>query len=147
MRYIVLEEAFVIPELADRQPMPGGGVPSLPFRFRTAFAARCADRPPDFNEYRLPEMDEAGIDVQVLSLTVPGLQVDIAPETGRENARFSNDYLADAIAEHPDRFRGFAALPLQDPAAAAAELERAVTQLGFCGALVNDCVYGPGGRY
>jgi len=36
---------------------------------------------------------------------------------------------------------------LQDPAAAAAELERAVTQLGFCGALVNDCVYGPGGRY
>jgi 2,3-dihydroxybenzoate decarboxylase len=49
--------------------------------------------------------------------------------------------------QHPDRFCAFAALPLQDPAAAAAELERAVTQLGFCGALVNDCVFGPGGRY
>lgn len=92
-------------------------------------------------------MDEAGIDVQVLSLTVPGLQVDIEPELACSNARFVNEYTAQVVAKNPDRFQGFAVLPLQDPAAAAAELERAVHELGLCGALVNDCIYGPGGRY
>jgi 2,3-dihydroxybenzoate decarboxylase len=148
MRYIALEEGFFIPELAERQPMPHHvGMPPLPYRFKTEFGERVQRRLPDFSEYRLPEMDDAGIDIQVLSLTVPGLQVDIEPELARDNARFVNDYVAKVVSEHPDRFRAFAALPLQDPAAAAAELERAVTELGFCGALVNDCVYGPGGRY
>jgi 2,3-dihydroxybenzoate decarboxylase len=142
MRYIALEEAFFIPELAERQP-----IPALPLTFKTEFAEHIRPRLTDFSEYRLSEMDNAGIDIQVLSLTVPGLQVDIDPGLARDNARFANGYLAKAIGEHPDRFRGFAALPLQDPAAAAAELERAVTQDGLCGALVNDCVYGPGGRY
>jgi 2,3-dihydroxybenzoate decarboxylase len=148
MRYIALEEAFFIPELAERQPMPQVlGVPQLPYRFKSECAERYQRRLPDFTEYRLAEMDGAGIDVQVLSHTVPGLQIDIEPELACDNARFVNDYVAKVVSEHPDRFRGFAALPLQDPAAAAAELERAVTQLGLCGALVNDCVYGPGGRY
>ena len=142
MRYIALEEAFFIPELAERQP-----IPALPLTFKTEFAEHIRPRLTDFSEYRLSEMDNAGIDIQVLSLTVPGLQVDIDPGLARDNARFANEYLAKAIGEHPDRFRGFAALPLQDPAAAAAELERAVTQDGLCGALVNDCIYGPGGRY
>jgi 2,3-dihydroxybenzoate decarboxylase len=142
MRYIALEEAFFIPELAERQP-----IPALPLTFKTEFAEHIRPRLTDFSEYRLSEMDNAGIDIQVLSLTVPGLQVDIDPGLARDNARFANGYLAKAIGEHPDRFRGFAALPLQDPAAAAAELERVVTQDGLCGALVNDCVYGPGGRY
>jgi 2,3-dihydroxybenzoate decarboxylase len=142
MRYIALEEAFFIPELAERQP-----IPALPLTFKPEFAEHIRPRLTDFSEYRLSEMDNAGIDIQVLSLTVPGLQVDIDPGLARDNARFANEYLAKAIGEHPDRFRGFAALPLQDPAAAAAELERAVTQDGVCGALVNDCVYGPGGRY
>jgi 2,3-dihydroxybenzoate decarboxylase len=142
MRYIALKEAFFIPELAERQP-----IPALPLTFKPEFAEHIRPRLTDFSEYRLSEMDNAGIDIQVLSLTVPGLQVDIDPGLARDNARFANEYLAKAIGEHPDRFRGFAALPLQDPAAAAAELERAVTQDGLCGALVNDCVYGPGGRY
>jgi 2,3-dihydroxybenzoate decarboxylase len=142
MRYIALEEAFFIAELAERQP-----IPALPLTFKTEFAEHIRPRLTDFSEYRLSEMDNAGIDIQVLSLTVPGLQVDIDPGLARDNARFANEYLAKAIGEQPDRFRGFAALPLQDPAAAAAELERAVTQDGLCGALVNDCVYGPGGRY
>jgi len=142
MRYIALEEAFFIPELAERQP-----ILALPLTFKTEFAEHIRPRLTDFSEYRLFEMDKAGIDIQVLSLTVPGLQVDIDPGLARDNARFANEYLAKTIGEHPDRFRGFAALPLLDPAAAAAELERAVTQDGLCGALVNDCVYGPGGRY
>jgi 2,3-dihydroxybenzoate decarboxylase len=62
--------------------------------------------------------------------------------TARDHARFANDYLARVVDEHPDRFRGFAALPTQDPKAAAKELDRAVHELGFCGARVNDCFQG-----
>lgn len=145
MRYIALEEAFFIPELADLQPTSEHQL--LMRRLKPEYVERYERRLVDFTEYRLAEMDDAGIDIQVLSLTAPGLQVDIDAEQARDNARFANDYLAKVIGEHPDRFRGFAALPLQDPAAAAAELERAVTQHGLCGALVNDCVRGPGGRY
>jgi 2,3-dihydroxybenzoate decarboxylase len=147
MRYIALEEAFYIPELGERQPMTNNGIPKLQSRWNSDAAERFAARLPDFTEYRLPEMDEAGIDVQVLSLTVPGLQVDIEPELACSNARFVNDYTAEVVAKNPDRFQGFAVLPLQDPAAAAAELDRAVNELGLCGALVNDCIHGPGGRY
>ncbi len=147
MRYIALEEAFFIPELADLQPMSDIQRFWQPLGFKTEYAEQYQRRLTDFTEYRLPEMDDAGIDVQVLSLTAPGLQVDIDAERARDNAQFANDYLAKVVGEHPDRFRGFAALPLQDPAAAAAELERTVTQHGLCGALVNDCVHGPGGRY
>ncbi len=147
MRYIALEEAFFIPELAERQPISDTRPLMQSLGFKPESSEHCERRLSDFTEYRLPEMDDAGIDIQVLSLTVPGLQVDIDAERACDNARFANDYLAKVIGDHPDRFRGFAALPLQDPAAAAAELERAVTQHGLCGALVNDCITGPGGRY
>lgn len=133
MRYIALEEAFSIPELDDHRPSFWGEL-----RFSQRYATDFARRLPDFTEYRLPDMDAAGIDVQVLSLTVPGVQVDVDAATARDRARFANDYLARVVAEHPDRFRGFAALPMQDPRAAAGELGRAVRELGFCGALVND---------
>lgn len=134
MRYIALEEAFSIPGLAE--PMP-----QLSSR-ATDYTQEWLRKLPDFTQYRLPEMDAAGVDIQVLSLTVPGLQVDIDASTAREKAQRTNDYLAQVVAEHPARFRGFAALPLQDPAAAVAELHRCVTDLGFCGALVNDHLQG-----
>jgi 2,3-dihydroxybenzoate decarboxylase len=73
---------------------------------------------------------------------VPGLQVDIDAATARDRARSANDFLAQVICEHPTRFRGFAALPLQDVTAAVRELERCVSELGFCGALVNDHLQG-----
>jgi 2,3-dihydroxybenzoate decarboxylase len=57
-------------------------------------------------------------------------------------ARMANDFLASQIARHPERYNGFAALAMQSPEAAAAELERAVTQLGFCGAMVNGHTQG-----
>ena len=66
MRYIALEEAFSIPELTDRQPPPWPAN-----RFSQRHLADWARKLPDFTGYRLPEMDAAGIDVQVLSLTVP----------------------------------------------------------------------------
>jgi gamma-resorcylate decarboxylase len=91
----------------------------------------------DLDALRLAEMDAHGIDRAILSLNSPGIQgiPDIA--TAIDVARRANDVLADAIAQHPTRFSGFAALPMQDPDAAAAELTRAVRELGFKGALVN----------
>jgi 2,3-dihydroxybenzoate decarboxylase len=137
MRHIALEEAFSVPEW-NAEPDWGD------FPIDRELVASWVRKLRDVTEYRLPEMDEYGIDIQVLSLTVPGIQVDQDASTAQDNARFANDYLAQVISGHPDRFRGFAALPLQDPKAAVEELERAVHELGFCGALVNDHL---GGHY
>jgi predicted TIM-barrel fold metal-dependent hydrolase len=90
----------------------------------------------DLGELRLKEMDEAGIDLQVLSHGAPALQ-RIDAETAVPLARRTNDRLHQAILQHPARFAGFAVLPTADPKAAADELERAVTRLGFKGAMIH----------
>ena len=86
-------------------------------------------------------MDEAGIDMQVLSHANPGLQ-KMDAETAVRLARIANDRLAETVRAHPDRFAAFAAIPTPDPKAAADELDRAVTQLGFKGALINGTTNG-----
>jgi predicted TIM-barrel fold metal-dependent hydrolase len=86
----------------------------------------------DTGEQRLESMDAAGVDVQVLSLTSPGLE-QFDPALGMVLARKCNNELAEVIQRHPDRFVGFAALAPNDPEAAADELERAVDELGFKG--------------
>jgi predicted TIM-barrel fold metal-dependent hydrolase len=86
----------------------------------------------DLGEGRLEVMDRYGIDVQVLSLSAPGLE-QFPVEKGRALAAASNDALAEAIRRYPDRLRGYAALAPKDPEAAADELERAVTELGLIG--------------
>lgn len=86
----------------------------------------------DTGERRLESMDAAGIDVQVLSLTSPGVEW-FEPALGTILARKCNDQLTEVIQSHPDRFVGFAALAPNDPGAAADELERAVEELGFKG--------------
>jgi predicted TIM-barrel fold metal-dependent hydrolase len=86
----------------------------------------------DTGEQRLESMDAAGIDVQVLSLTSPGVE-QFDPAVGTPLARKCNDQLAEVIQSHPDRFVGFAALAPNDPEAAADELERAVKELDFKG--------------
>lgn len=138
MRYVALEEAFTIPDL----PVLSAGLASLETSFKPEFASWIGRRLPDLTQWRIPEMDEAGVEVQVLSHTVPGVQQDLEAGRAVELARAANDYLAGVIKQHPSRFAGFAALPLQDPAAAVAELHRAVGELGFCGALVNDYLAG-----
>ena len=135
--YIALEEAIAVPGLADRRPP----IP-LPTNVKPEFVADMLARLPDVARWRLPEMDENGIAVQVLSLTVPGIEADPDPARAVANAAFVNDHLAGVVEEHPDRFAAFAALPLQDPEAAVKELERAVSRLGLKGALVNDQVQG-----
>ena len=86
-------------------------------------------------------MDASGITVQVLSVAGPG--ADLVPgQAGIELARDYNDALAEACARHPDRYRGFAHLPMLSPEAAADELERSVKELGFHGVLVNGATDG-----
>ncbi|HEV8680033.1 MAG TPA: amidohydrolase family protein, partial [Stellaceae bacterium] len=99
------------------------------------------ERLEDVGALRLREMDEAGIDFQVLSHANPGLQgVDAA--TGVPLARRINDRLHEAVQRHPGRFAAFAAIPTADPKAAADELERTVTRLGFKGAMINGLTAG-----
>ncbi len=91
----------------------------------------------DIQDRRLREMDANGVELMILSLNAPTVQAVADPTAARDLARRTNDYLAAEIAKRPDRFRGFAALPLQDPGHAAEELRRCVRELGFVGALVN----------
>jgi len=78
----------------------------------------------DVTTGRLSAMGEAGLDVQVLSLNAPGIQAEKDASAAVSRAKAVNDLLAETIANNPDRFAGFAALPRQNPQAAARELER-----------------------
>src|SRR5215470_5859818 len=91
----------------------------------------------DLSSGRIAEMDRGGIEVCILSLVGPGIQAITNPNRAVEVARRANDHLAESIAKNSKRLKGFAALALQDPNAAAQELTRCIKELGFCGGLVN----------
>ena len=93
------------------------------------------DRQADLGEIRLKEMDAAGITMQVIANSSYQGITDVSKAV--DLAEANNDHLAERIAQHPDRFAGFAALPTQDPKAAAKELERAVRKLGLKGAMIE----------
>ena len=95
----------------------------------------------DLAEGRIASMDDAGIDVQILSYATPSAE-RLEPSVSRDLTRQANDAVAVAVSKYPDRFLGFATLPLLDPAAAARELERTVRDQGFVGALINGHVNG-----
>jgi 2,3-dihydroxybenzoate decarboxylase len=95
----------------------------------------------DFGELRIKEMDEAGVDIQVLSQGAPSLQ-NVGADVAVEMARRVNDRLAAVVAEKPDRFAAFAALPTADPAGAADELARTVEKHGFKGAMIHGTANG-----
>lgn len=86
----------------------------------------------DIGEKRLQKMDACGIDVQVLSLSAPGLE-QLPPAQGITLAVDSNNTLSEIIHRHPGRFAGYAALAPKNPETAADELERSVKELGFIG--------------
>jgi uncharacterized protein len=127
VRTIALEEHFLTPGLT---PPPGTGP-------LASWGPRIGDQLRDLGQERLASMDASGIDLQVISHVAPAAQGLAGPE-GVARAREANDRLAEAVAAHPDRFGGFATLPTADPAAAADELERAVTELGLAGAMINS---------
>lgn len=123
---IALEEHFAIPAtLADSQ----------------VFGAHVWDelgpRLTDFQDKRLRLMDASGVEIMIVSLNAPAVQAIWDVKRAISVAREANDVLASEIAKRPDRFMGFAALPMQDPDEAARELTRCVKELGFVGALVN----------
>ncbi|HEU0073754.1 MAG TPA: amidohydrolase family protein [Dehalococcoidia bacterium] len=127
---IALEEHYADPLLQAGAPRPdGGGQARSP-------TSGIFQRLPDLGEVRLRDMDAAGIDVQVLSHTPSPVQ-QLEPDKAVEMAIGANDRLAEAVARHPERFAGFAALPTPHPGAAAEELERCVRKLGFKGAMIH----------
>ncbi len=104
----------------------------------------------DVGERRLALMDRYGMERMIVSLNAPAVQKIHDTKKAIEVARRANDMLAEHIRKHPGRFSGFAALAMQDPDAAARELQRCIKELGFVGALVNgysqigspdNCVY------
>jgi 2,3-dihydroxybenzoate decarboxylase len=125
-KVIALEEHFTSPELRALR-----GEKDTPVQ-------RKLD---DLGELRIREMDEAGIDLQVISENNPATQ-NLDAETAIKLARASNDVLFEAVRQHPGRFAGFATLPTPDPKAAADELERAVNKLGFRGAMIMGLTHG-----
>ena len=146
MRKIAVEEAFLTPRMADamrdvalsdvkgsdafltKAMYLGGGVgPIAAFR----------DNLLDIEDRRLREMDELGIDMQILSLTAPGVQM-LEPALAGDVAAESNDYLADLIARHPGRFAGLASFAPQVPKEAVKEIERAAGPLKLNGLIVNS---------
>ncbi|HWI30573.1 MAG TPA: amidohydrolase family protein [Microbacterium sp.] len=124
---IALEEHFVTPAL-EHCIAPVGWPPDA---WRRVIAGLH-----DVDE-RLRQMDALDIERSVLSLGSDGIQGIASHERAIATAREANDALAELVASRPDRFSGFAAIPLQDPGAAADELGRAVGELGFVGALAN----------
>lgn len=129
-RVIALEEHYADPQLIDR--FEG---------WRNVQPGRIIDRLLDLGDLRLKEMDEAGIDVQILSHAPPATQVVETSDTVTLTQR-TNDFLHEAVRRHPSRYAAFAALPTANPAAAADELERTVAKLGFKGAMVHGLTHG-----
>lgn len=148
MRKIATEEAFATPELAAAWKEISRSAPStnldIPFvksifdspepgslrdQFRTALL--------DIEEERLRTMDAAGVDMHLLSVTIPGVQMFDA-DSATDHAIRANNYLAEAISRHPTRFAGLACFAPQSPSRAAREMERAITQLKLNGFIVNS---------
>ncbi|MFI1354538.1 amidohydrolase family protein [Streptomyces sp. NPDC020898] len=137
MRIVAVEEAFAVPG-AIRQEAAIRERTDVPEAIKREWYRRLDD----MTELRLADMDANGVDMQVLSYATPGLEVIEDPAEAVAVARQINDFLAQAVARRPNRFAGFAVLPLQDPKAAVVELRRAVRELGLKGVLFNDHVRG-----
>jgi hypothetical protein len=135
MRIVALEEHFVVPELVariDKAAIAARGWLGLNEGPLEAMREALADVGPQ----RLAAMDKAGVTVQVVSQSGPGADL-LPPDQGPAMARAYNDRLKQYVDAHPDRFAGFAHLPMTAPEAAADELQRAFEDLGFRGALIN----------
>jgi 2,3-dihydroxybenzoate decarboxylase len=132
---VALEEHFIIPSFLDYLAQ---GMPNVPAEAKATLIRRLLD----FGDERLSEMDSAGVRKSVLSISGPGVQCEPDTATAKRLAAEANDSLADVIADRPDRYGGFAHLAMQDPAAAADELERCIRDLGFSGAMINNHTLG-----
>ncbi len=142
MRVVALEEHFTVPALVKQRINPDA-IGARGFKPRKLAAGRVnpLELAPEMGERRLKSMDDAGVTVHVISNTGPG--PDLVPGAdGVTLARELNDQLAAMCAKHPKRFAGWAVLPMASPKDCAAELKRAVKDLGFVGAMINGTCEG-----
>ena len=134
-RRIATEEGFLSPGvLAQNSRTQIPGVPLISATGPTAGVARVLT---DLDAARIAAMDADGIDMQLLLLSSPGVQV-FERATAVALAAEANDYAAAACRRHPTRFAALAAIAPQDPGTAAKELERATRTLGLKGAVINS---------
>jgi 2,3-dihydroxybenzoate decarboxylase len=146
-RRIATEEAWAPPELIkeyrrilDNRLIDDPGFNSLWGYYGTSPSERSRTllaKIQKLDESRLADMDASGIDMQLLLLTAPGVQV-LDKANAVSMAKLSNDMVADAVRKYPTRYAALAAVAPQDPAAAAKELERSVKTLGLKGAVINS---------
>lgn len=147
-RCIAIEEAFVTHAIADgwRHVLSSGQVePGFAKMGSSIFADTPGNmllhsRLLDIGPGRIRHMDEVGVDLQLLSLTAPGVQV-FEPDLATRLATDANDILADAVRANPERLAGLAAIAPQDPPAAAKEVGR-TRKLGLCGLIINSHTFG-----
>ena len=132
MRTITLEEHFASPGFLDG---PGRDLKARAQQFGQR-AAQLLEQLCDLGEKRIADMDAAGIDVQVLSLTSPGTE-QLEATDSVSMASDANNLLAEAVKKNPNRLAGFATLPTATPEKAADELERMVREHDFKGAVIN----------
>jgi uncharacterized protein len=133
MKTITLEEHFATPGFLNG---PGRDLKEQAEKYNNARAITLMPQLCDLGDHRIAEMDRAGIDMQILSLTAPGVE-QLEPSEAIALATETNDFVADAIKKHPSRFGGFATLPTAVPDKAAQELERRVKGQKFAGAIIN----------
>jgi 2,3-dihydroxybenzoate decarboxylase/5-carboxyvanillate decarboxylase len=147
-RRIATEEAFSIPEIAEklrevaRSPTDSSDVPLL----RGIYDAPqdtplLLEKLLDLADGRISEMDEHGVDMAVLSLSAPGVQMFDA-DTAVELATLANDRLAEVIDRHPGRFAGLASLAPHSPKRSVREMDRAINDLKLNGFIINSHTYG-----
>ena len=148
-RKIATEEAFATPELAKAWLEIARSEPNSSLDIPTGILSIFDNPRPGSNQdrfrrqlldvdaERIRDMDEAGVDMQLLSVTIPGVQI-FEPARASELAATTNDYLAAAIARHPTRFAGLACFAPHDPVRGTQEMERAVNALGLKGFIVNS---------
>jgi 2,3-dihydroxybenzoate decarboxylase len=126
---IALEEHWSLPEtLDDSRGFVGGSADWSRFERQIL----------ELGDERVSEMEKNGIDHQIVSLNAPSVQAVVSTNEAIDLAHRANNTMAILVNKNRKRFSGFAALPMQDPTAAANELERCVKEHGYVGALVNS---------
>jgi 5-carboxyvanillate decarboxylase len=135
---LILKGEYPIREVMEAEPQFHAEVRWLPTSAHSMSEANAlSSKVLEVGEQRIKEMDEEGIDMQILSLIAPGVQVFDAA-AGTAMARKTNDALSKIVQKYPRKFAGLAAVAPQDPVGAADELERAVKELGLKGASINS---------
>jgi predicted TIM-barrel fold metal-dependent hydrolase len=129
VKKIAVEEHFYSKEFAD--------ILHSKTEWKGSPPAAAAAKVLEYGEGRIKEMDETGIDMQILSLSYPAIDA-FKTADAIEVAKMVNDQISETVKKYPKRFAGYCCIPLQDPNAAADEMERAITKLGLKAVMVNE---------